>query len=304
MEGEDFELDFGEDELVDQRPTTKQTDQAAPDQDDADGNLSDAISFGRASVEPQGTVQDSAIVQNHHSAATNLASTNTADPTNASTATQPPKPATPPTIKQTTHDETLDANGNKLPAGWVSRVSRSTDQGAIYYRHVKSNTSSWDIPTGVAVKASFSAEAPPRPVAANTKSAAVAPEPVSNRSAQEERSSENSSAPTASKKVFVHPDRLKHLAAQENGEQSTLGARPVPAASSSVSSTTTSRGELRLSSVHRSYEATLSPSGHSSQILLPMVWIPRLMDGRGICALEHRHSSHSHVHARYCWRIA
>lgn len=42
------------------------------------------------------------------------------------------------------HDSTLDANGNKLPPNWESRISST--KGDIYYKNLVNSKSSWEIP--------------------------------------------------------------------------------------------------------------------------------------------------------------
>lgn len=83
-----------------------------------------------------------------------------------------PTPPRPPPVRPP-HNPRLDANGNSLHPDWESKVSSSG--GDIYYKNLKTNKTTWEIPEPVP-------SPPPPPV---------------------ER------ATTPPRKLAVHPDRLK-----------------------------------------------------------------------------------------------
>lgn len=121
----------------------------------------------------------------------------------AHTATaKPTAPAAAPAPKPGGHDESLDENGRKLPDGWVSRVSKSTQR--IYYRNTRLNTSEWDIPTAPAPGPVPSE--PPKTAAAQAHAAPPVPPKQDSAPAQaatsttakhEDRSTASKSADTA-----------------------------------------------------------------------------------------------------------
>ncbi|KAK4057221.1 hypothetical protein OIO90_001716 [Microbotryomycetes sp. JL221] len=68
--------------------------------------------------------------------------------------TQQPQPEQAPTSQTfkparsaSAHDPSLDEYGNTLPLNWVSKISRSSLDGKMYYRHTVSNRTTWDLPT-------------------------------------------------------------------------------------------------------------------------------------------------------------
>ncbi|KPV77675.1 uncharacterized protein RHOBADRAFT_51498 [Rhodotorula graminis WP1] len=236
---QDDELDFGEDDLVLQPAPAHLA--SSLDQVDPDSAASTSTAH-QGSAAPPSTTMTSL-----NATAPGATTTTAAGPAHAATVSAhqlaPASAAqtaasTPPVQPKKPHDESLDALGNKLPQGWVSRVSKST--GNVYYRNTVLNTSAWDIPTEPAVPAQpepvvahvapvVAAPAEQAPVAAVPAPAApvlapeqapalVALEPVPQQQPQQEtqmqdvRSHDASapSAPVAPKpRVFVHPDRLK-----------------------------------------------------------------------------------------------
>ncbi|ORY87424.1 hypothetical protein BCR35DRAFT_302178 [Leucosporidium creatinivorum] len=118
-------------------------------------------------------------------------------PSAPSPAPTPPPPSNPPP-----HNESLDSLGRPLPPGWVSRVSKSTQD--LYYRNTLSNTSCWDIPTEPAGK-EVRETTPPRP------------EPVVQVEEREvrqvEMEMEKEREKEQPKKLAVHPDRLRLVGA-------------------------------------------------------------------------------------------
>lgn len=246
---DDLELDFGEDELVYQQPSNGRAAAGSA----VDEDREDAISFGRASAEPE---QQAAVVQEerhtaHRDRQVQAQANGTADRSRSDSANSRREPANAADAEQQAsrnstaavpssktadaastrpaakaHDESLDALGNKLPKGWVSRVSRSTDSGAIYYRNVKTNTSSWEIPTKPAEDVAASPAPAPAPAHAEQRQKRQDETTSSTQSRDADKREQEQPAP--SKKHFVHPDRLK-LAG--------------PAIVESMSSST--RGELR-----------------------------------------------------------
>lgn len=205
----DDELDFGEDDLV--PPALAHPHQGT-----------DTRSAGHAA---QAGMEGSAGPTQGHSTHTGPAaapagaaplpsSSSLAQPAPASTAAAT-APAKTSTAAKAAHDETLDANGNKLPAGWVSRLSKST--GNIYYRNTLLNTSEWDIPTeparGKQATPPSPAPAPPAAESAQVQApevAAAAAETHASASTESLPQEQAAAADSAAKqRTFVHPDRLK-----------------------------------------------------------------------------------------------
>lgn len=116
-------------------------------------------------------------------------------PTQTAVAASPAAPAPKP------RDETVDANGNPLPAGWVSRISKSTQQ--VYYRNVKKNTTCWDIPQEPADGGSTED---------------VIPVEVADVKVVESSAKEQEETKEQPKKLAVHPDRLKLLGVDSSSE--------------------------------------------------------------------------------------
>lgn len=225
----DEELDFGEDELVPQvqqaadasldHRTAHSASRATNAAHGADGNTSGSMNGSTASGGSGAAAGDAG--GGVSSSSRQLASTASAT---ASAASTPPVPAS---KFNKPNDETLDEKGDKLPAGWVSRVSKST--GRLYYRNTLLNTSEWDIPTRPA-SASKGATPPPaasapqptavEAVAAPSQSETKAdpPAPPAREESQESRSA---GQPEGRKsRGFIHPDRLRLASAE-----------PIPAAS-------------------------------------------------------------------------
>ncbi|CDR41880.1 hypothetical protein NBRC10512_000851 [Rhodotorula toruloides] len=227
----DEELDFGEDELVPQvqqavdasldsrtaHSTSLASDRAVGAGGRSNGPLHDSASGGSgdAAAGDAGGAGSSASKQ-FASTASATASAASTPPVSASTANKP-------------HDETLDEKGNRLPEGWVSRVSKST--GRLYYRNTLLNTSEWDIPTRPA-SASKEATPPPPPAASapqpvavesvpaasQTETRADHPAPLMREEPQEMRSAQQ--VEERKPRGYIHPDRLRLTSAE-----------PVPAAS-------------------------------------------------------------------------
>ncbi|BGP25317.1 Peptidyl-prolyl cis-trans isomerase NIMA-interacting protein 1 [Rhodotorula toruloides] len=226
----DEELDFGEDELVpqvqqaadvllDHHPTThsssRASDGARGGDRSANGSLNESgrNGGGSAAAGDQGVAGTSASKQ-LASTASETASAASTPPVSTSTTNKP-------------HDETLDEKGNKLPEGWVSRVSKST--GRLYYRNTLLNTSEWDIPTRPAPASKGATPPPaapaPQPAADELAPASsqVAPRPdlpapVTREETQETRSAQQ--VEERKPRGHIHPDRLRLTSAE-----------PVPAAS-------------------------------------------------------------------------
>ncbi|GAA5844554.1 hypothetical protein JCM9279_006346 [Rhodotorula babjevae] len=233
---QDDELDFGEDDLVLQPAPAQPASHLVPDSSASTSAASTAA--GAAPSTTMASLSSSAPGATTSSAA-DAAVASLAAHQLAPASAAPSAASTPPVQPKKAHDESFDALGNKLPHGWVSRVSKST--GNVYYRNTVLNTSAWDIPTepaapppppaapvvapAVAVEAApteqaaaAAAPAPPAPVLAPEQAPApVALEPVTQQQPpqydsqmQDARPQEPAAAPVAPKpRVFVHPDRLK-----------------------------------------------------------------------------------------------
>ncbi|BGP32796.1 Peptidyl-prolyl cis-trans isomerase NIMA-interacting protein 1 [Rhodotorula toruloides] len=226
----DEELDFGEDELV---PQVQQAVDASHDLRTAHSTSLASDRVGGAGGSSNGSLNGSAAGGSGGAAAGDAgAAGSSASKQFASTASATASAASTPPVSASTpnkpHDETLDEKGNKLPKGWVSRVSKST--GRLYYRNTLLNTSEWDIPTR---PASASKEAtPPAPPAAAPPSAA-APQPVAVESTSAPSQTETRADPPAppireesqdmrpaqqeegrKPRGYIHPDRLRLTSAE------------------------------------------------------------------------------------------
>lgn len=230
---QDDELDFGEDELVPQAVPVSSASSLDPSRPGS-STLAPAPS-GAAGLAPGGAAGSKGGTTTSRSATAAGSAAPSASHALASSSALPSAASTPPVPPVKAHDETLDALGNKLPAGWVSRVSKST--GNIYYRNTVLNTSAWDIPTEPAAPqpsppnpaspptvvpahpepapaVSVLAQAAPAPapaapvLAAEQAPAPAAPHPSAQDTQMHDAPSQDPpAAPKA--RVFVHPDRLK-----------------------------------------------------------------------------------------------
>ncbi|GAA5935259.1 uncharacterized protein JCM15063_000983 [Sporobolomyces koalae] len=140
------------------------------------------------------------------------------------TAAQPPRPKA--------HDPALDAQGRKLPPGWVSRLSNTT--GELYYRNTVNNTSSWEIPTRDAAEPE--GESPPsRPVEAVAPVAAVASvAPAAAQSQQPEAVAAQAASQKIDKPVPTGPRDRSRLA-QPHSNGTPTGPRAVGQSASAPS---------------------------------------------------------------------
>ncbi|KAK4048224.1 hypothetical protein OIV83_004929 [Microbotryomycetes sp. JL201] len=178
----DDELDFGEDELDLGSRSVAQARAHPPVQ--ADDEDEDAISFGHASPSPSPGPQQqdsdalatgkrpetetvTLSVRGQHDKAQSDAAAATSSLRNPTSETdrkdlddvRPPQaPQAASAHAQSAanlsapsdspaHDPALDENGRKLPLNWVSKVSKTSTDGKMYYRHTVSNKTTWDIPT-------------------------------------------------------------------------------------------------------------------------------------------------------------
>lgn len=126
----------------------------------------------------------------------------TVAPPCSSLAQQPPTDASTPSTRS--HDPALDSLGNKLPLGWVSRISNTT--GELYYRNTINNTSSWEIPTTLVERqatppppSSTSTSAPPPP----TSTSSVQPSTVQQPPVRE--TTADKPLPTGPRSTQVRP---------------------------------------------------------------------------------------------------
>lgn len=264
----DEELDFGEDELVPQvqqavdasldnrtaHSTSLASDRAGGAGGSFNGSLNGSASGGSggAAAGDAGVAGSSASKQ-FASTASATASAASTPPVSASTANKP-------------HDETLDEKGNKLPEGWVSRVSKST--GRLYYRNTLLNTSEWDIPTRPA-SASKEATPPPPPVTSAPQPVASAPQPIAVESVPPRSQTETRADPPA---PVVREESQETRSAQQIEERKPRGyiypdrlrltsAEPVPAASPpSASRSSASTSHVGLTH-HSSPSTAMPPTG-------------------------------------------
>lgn len=236
---QDDELDFGEDDLVLQPAPARSA--SSLDLVRPGSSASTSATLKAAGTAPPATMASLSTANlgaTTATAADAVAASSLAAHHLAPASAAPSAASTPPVQPKKAHDESLDALGNKLPHGWVSRVSKST--GNVYYRNTVLNTSAWDVPTEPAApppapvvapvvavevapteQVAVAVPAPPAPVLAPEQAPApVALEPVAQQEQQQhdtqmqmqmqDAHSQDPSAPVAPKpRVFVHPDRLK-----------------------------------------------------------------------------------------------
>lgn len=181
-------------------------------------------------------------------------------PSSSSTPAVASASATAPGPAPKPRDETVDSNGRPLPAGWVSRVSKSTN--TLYYRNVKMNTTCWDIPQKPAEEPEVVIVEQPQQQTASVQKA-------------EEREATEQEQEQPKRQPAVHPDRLRLLGVDvSSGELCFDSAsivqqliRPLAA----PSTTTDDLGELSVSPRRQrslGCERPLDFATHSSLLLL------------------------------------
>jgi len=232
---QDDELDFGEDDLVLQPAPARSASSLDLVRPHSSASTSATLkAAGTAPPTTMASLSTANLGATTATAADAAAASSLAAHHLAPASAAPSAASTPPVQPKKAHDESLDALGNKLPYGWVSRVSKST--GNVYYRNTVLNTSAWDIPTEPAApppapvvapvgavevapseQVAVAVPAPPAPVLAPEQAPApVALEPVAQQQQQQQDMQmhdvrpQETTAPVAPKpRVFVHPDRLK-----------------------------------------------------------------------------------------------